>query len=51
MLTTFIIHFVEVNSQRSVDQQASDLHVPIGKLNGGDRIEYILQEKPIKELN
>ena len=47
----FIIHIVEVSSQGFFDKYASDLYVPIGKLNGGNRIDHILQEKPIKELN
>ena len=47
----FIIHLVEVSSQGSVDEYASDLHVPIGKLNGGNRIDHVLQEKPIEKLN
>ena len=47
----FIIHLAEVSSQGSIDEYASDLHVPIGKLNGGNRIDHVLQEKPIKELN
>ena len=47
----FIIHLVEVSSQGSVDECFSDLHVPIGKLHSGNRIDHILQEKTIKELN
>ena len=47
----FSVPLVEVSSQGSVDEYASDLHAPIGKLISGNRINHVLQEKPIKELN
>ena len=44
----FIIHLVEVSSQGSVNKYVSYLHIPIGKLHSGNRIDHILQEKQLR---
>ena len=42
----------EISSQGSVDESANEqMHIPVGQLNGGNRIDYVLQEKPIEKIN
>lgn len=32
-------------------QKEEETHVKVGLLNGGNRIDYVLQEKPIESFN
>ena len=45
----YYLLLAEIASQISED--VPDIHVPIGVLNNGDRVDYVLQEKPIEKLN
>ncbi|XP_011407929.1 PREDICTED: SEC23-interacting protein-like [Amphimedon queenslandica] len=39
----------DVSSQGSVDEES--VHIPIGCISGGDRVDHVLQEKPIETIN
>lgn len=48
----FSLLLAEVSSQGSVDTESSnEVHVPIGVLSGGNRIDHVLQEKTIETIN
>ena len=41
---SFVIYFLDERTRH-------ELTIKIGQLNGGNRIDYVLQEKPIESLN
>lgn len=40
---------VSVSSSKSIEEQAQSIR--IGKVNGGRRIDYVLQEAPLESFN
>lgn len=41
----------DITSQASLDDVSYDTSMPVGMLNGGHRIDHVLQEKPLEKLN
>ena len=49
ILFIILVFLAELSSQISED--VPDIQVPLGVLNGGHRMDYVLQETPIEKLN
>lgn len=43
--------YSEVNTEETPTEVKEELPINVGMLNGGQRIDYVLQEKPIESFN
>lgn len=43
--------YSEVNTEETPAEVKEELPINVGMLNGGQRIDYVLQEKPIESFN